>query len=719
MEIQEEKELNQSVGKYKVMSTNAGVGSIVTTTWGGFVMPMTSSCWKFINVLQSKLSQNDSNVDFKTLPKEIGVELIDDERFVNFLRKSEDLKSLKCLAAIPHINLTLHNTCDVENHPLNIQYKDNHPEQRGGLSEEMFTIPAIVFPRWFRSGGNNHELKRIEEWGEIWKRKKCNNGELKYFAPPRDPYRKTRRKLQIHDNRFPEDKKYLHELLEQVSMVLICPKGHISDIPWLQYFCAKCNGEKLNELGYNLFDYDVSTCECSNTKGHELQWIENRNNPESFGTLKCKKCGKYVSLEGIMNIRPHCPGERPWEGTDVHDNCNEAMRWAMVTGNSVYYAETFSSLYIPAPYLGRKLNEKQKSVLRLMGSRWRDIYSKHNPDSTLQQYIDTGLTLDKVIEKSEISGYELSQDEAREVIAAFQQVENNKTTDSQSVLDVRETYRFDEYSVFVNNAKSLETSDQLRFKDIDLPEVLKPYFSKIQQVSTLALTTTQLNFARVEMPQPKLSEKGKIEYPSSMKIFKGSAEDVMVMPANQTYGEGLFFSFSKDKLAIWLNENDNFKSRYNIGKTDSIYESLNEKMKRGGYAKFYLLHTFSHVLMKELEFSCGYPAASLSERLYFSERMCGVLIYTTDGSEGGMGGLVWQGQPDLLKDIIISAMQRALDCASDPICWENHDQLNYAACFSCAMVSETSCEERNLELDRCILIDEEYGYFKDLINIVE
>lgn len=148
---------------------------------------------------------------------------------------------------------------------------------------------------------------------------------------------------------------------------------------------------------------------------------------------------------------------------------------------------------------------------------------------------------------------------------------------------------------------------------------------------------------------------------------------------------------------------------------DDSFKNNYQEMKHGGVAKFLALHTFSHVLMKELEFSCGYPTASLSERLYFSERMCGVLIYTTDGAEGSMGGLVWQGQPSLIEDILRKAMQRALNCASDPICWENVDQLNYAACFSCAMVSETSCERRNVGLDRRILVDANFGYFKDLL----
>ena len=60
--------------------------------------------------------------------------------------------------------------------------------------------------------------------------------------------------------------------------------------------------------------------------------------------------------------------------------------------------------------------------------------------------------------------------------------------------------------------------------------------------------------------------------------------------------------------------------------------------------KHLLIHSFSHLLMRELEFSCGYPTASLKERLYISDRMAGLLIYTAEGSEGSMGGLIWQSR---------------------------------------------------------------------------
>ncbi len=42
--------------------------------------------------------------------------------------------------------------------------------------------------------------------------------------------------------------------------------------------------------------------------------------------------------------------------------------------------------------------------------------------------------------------------------------------------------------------------------------------------------------------------------------------------------------------------------------------------------------------------------------------------------------------------------------------------LNLSACFSCSLVAETACEEMNLGLDRRVLVDEEFGFLKELID---
>ena len=150
MEIKTTRQFNQGIGKYKVLSSNAGVGSIVATKWGGFVMPLTSSKWGSVSAVSEYLKRHSSELlNASKISEETGVEIIDDNRFVGFLRATEGMTHLRCLVAIPHISLDAYNNCNVDEHPANIRYKEIHPNSK--LEESTFTVPAIVFPRWFFS----------------------------------------------------------------------------------------------------------------------------------------------------------------------------------------------------------------------------------------------------------------------------------------------------------------------------------------------------------------------------------------------------------------------------------------------------------------------------------------------------------------------------------------------------------------------------------------
>jgi hypothetical protein len=210
-------------------------------------------------------------------------------------------------------------------------------------------------------------------------------------------------------------------------------------------------------------------------------------------------------------------------------------------------------------------------------------------------------------------------------------------------------------------------------------------------------------------------------------IFSIDETGLFVLPANETFGEGLFFQFNDNMISEWTNENSEYlNNRFNrfINKEVDLNQqgsSTMQKIKNNGI-KHFLIHSFSHMLMRELEFSCGYPTASLKERLYISSNteatMSGVLIYTAEGSEGSMGGLVSQGVSKKILEILKRGLERSINCSSDPLCWESEGQgifdLNLSACFSCSLVAETACEEMNLGLDRRILVDEEFGFFNSL-----
>ena len=85
----------------------------------------------------------------------------------------------------------------------------------------------------------------------------------------------------------------------------------------------------------------------------------------------------------------------------------------------------------------------------------------------------------------------------------------------------------------------------------------------------------------------------------------------------------------------------------------------------------------------------------------------GVLLYTAQpGGDGTLGGLIAL-VPQFER--VLSVALRELDsCSNDPLCGEevfNAGRYNGPACYSCALISETSCEHRNMKLDRRLLLD--------------
>ena len=104
--------------------------------------------------------------------------------------------------------------------------------------------------------------------------------------------------------------------------------------------------------------------------------------------------------------------------------------------------------------------------------------------------------------------------------------------------------------------------------------------------------------------------------------------------------------------------------------------------------------------------------------------MNGVLIYTASGdSEGSLGGLVREGEPNNLENIIEKTLIKAQVCSYDPVCLDNKSQglngTNSASCHACSFLPETSCEEANQLLDRTTIIgnpeENLAGFFEKLL----
>jgi hypothetical protein len=392
------------------------------------------------------------------------------------------------------------------------------------------------------------------------------------------------------------------------------------------------------------------------------------------------------------------------------------MQVSLVTGNNVYFANGFSSLYIPE-YLAEGLSKEINEALENYEQKYLR-YLEFHKDTSKEEFADQFISEEKLKSEGYVDSIKENPRFAQNLRKLFIKEKD------ENIDDHFEHYRWQEYNCFKSNNQSPSDLNDLSFNDIELPDTLGSCFSKIQQIEELRVSQVQLDFTRVK-PNERIWKDGEIiNTANGQNIYSIDDDQVYVLPANETFGEGLFFGFDHKKIEQWI-ENSKTKLTPRFNKltenisTNDQGASIKQKIKFNG-SKHLLIHTFSHILMRELEFSCGYPTASLKERLYISDRMAGVLIYTAEGSEGSMGGLVWQGQPDKITELIKNGLERAYDCSSDPLCWESDGQgifdLNLAACFSCALVSETACEERNLGLDRRSLIDPNFGFFKDLIQ---
>jgi hypothetical protein len=198
------------------------------------------------------------------------------------------------------------------------------------------------------------------------------------------------------------------------------------------------------------------------------------------------------------------------------------------------------------------------------------------------------------------------------------------------------------------------------------------------------------------------------------------------LPAVEQFGEGFFIRLSPEALAQWLVRPAVLARAQQLQAGATAW--IDAKRARGMAVnanvlnererpEYIMAHSLAHALMTEVAIDCGYPASALKERIYLLPRnpgqpiQCGILIYTASaGNQGTLGGLV--EITHRFARVLKSALERERLCSGDPVC-ADHDpvradddrMLHGAACHGCLLISETSCEARNVLLDRVLLVD--------------
>jgi len=383
-------------------------------------------------------------------------------------------------------------------------------------------------------------------------------------------------------------------------------------------------------------------------------------------------------------------------------------------GSNVYFPHTVSSIYVPT--IDKDFSEE---VLEILDDYYvwtfLSLLAQAAPDKKISSD-NAKFTLEKYYPDRDILPEELAKAGNRKLLN--EDKENDYVTVETDTPE--QSYRRQEYDLFSKDIREGYPKTNLLIRSADIGEydpAIGDLIERISLVHKLRETRAFVGFSRI-FPADTLDD--------AQRRALLSHTPKEWLPAIIVRGEGIFLKLKEEIISHWLDSYSETLSN----RLTPLVEMFNQlRMRRHQEAqpvspRFVLLHTFAHLLINQLVYECGYGSASIRERLYSSDGalpMSGILLYTAAGdSEGTMGGLVRMGKPGRIEGVMRRAIEKARWCSTDPVCIESSgqgpDSCNLAACHSCTLLPETSCEEQNRLLDRGLIIgtlsDPDIGFFR-------
>jgi hypothetical protein len=450
--------------------------------------------------------------------------------------------------------------------------------------------------------------------------------------------------------------------------LLACRNGHLDDFPW-HYFVH--NGPSGCKGTLRFFESGASL-------QTENLWV------------KCDQCGSSRNMAhafgkaGKDNL-PGCRGRHPH--MDQYDSgCQENARTVLLGASNSWFPITLSALAIPL---------SRDPIEQLVRDGW-DYFADLGSEAEVAVTVKT---LKKI---GALPGIDKHQPSA--IWNVIQSIKSGADDTAVTEADIKAP----EWDVLTDPNPPTDWPHFLS-KPTGPPKGFEKKIHSVLLLERLREVNALLGFTRVEAPEETANP---VDRPHRAALCKGPPRWV---PATQVHGEGIFIRFDEEEVAMW-EARAGVKKRN--GKLVAGHKGWRNSRKLDpdeAYPgiRYAMLHTLSHLLIRELALECGYNAASIRERIYADtqgdRQQAGILIYTAAAdSDGTLGGLVELGRPENLGRLLKQSLSRAGICSSDPLCSEhdpeNDRSLHAAACHACSFVSETSCELGNRYIDRALLV---------------
>lgn len=565
-------------------------------------------------------------------------------------------------------------------------------------------VSYVRFPEWYFCP-KCRSFKPISEWLKDYSRKATQD-------------EKDKDQYMVKHMKCPQ----CRQPLVVSRIVTVCEHGHIDDFPWIDWVHARSFGNPKICARPSL---EMKTA-ASTSEG--LEGIE----------VICTSCKAKASLVGAFDKKVFekldekfgdrysfkCSGRHPWK--HEQSTCHLYPRTMQRGSSSIYFPVTVASLVIP-PYSSLLTTKIEQCTA------FDEVRTSVNATKQTFSFVPTMSIDDKNnILKAQIQtgANRIAADIGADTDAVFKvllrrwSLEEQETDNDISASD--SSYRQEEYDALSGRIKISDEKydgDFVREATV-IDDYNLPFIKNISLIHKVREVIALTGFTRVNPLEN--SE----DAPAKKNLVPIKEKDTKWYPAYQVRGEGIFIEFSEDEINRWRTSIPEAQGRAHQLNENYRKSFIGSRNPRTVTSKYLFLHTVSHLLIKQLSFECGYGIASLKERIYCSEmtdgkEMAGIFIYTAGGdSEGTLGGLVRQGRSDVFPNLFRKAIETAKICSNDPVCslskGQGRDSLNMAACYSCALIPETSCEDFNAFLDRGVVVgtmrDSRLGFFSKAID---
>lgn len=477
---------------------------------------------------------------------------------------------------------------------------------------------------------------------------------------------------------------------DAVRFVMVCRNGHLDDVNW-DYAVHMRRGGR-----------------CRDNSTQYPKYYEWRSRASSLKDIAvhCPKCGVDANLGWLYQKKDWpCYGRYPerevlGQPPQRIEGCSSHAEMMLRQASNLRIPEIFTLFTVPPRYTKLHTLLEQtavKSMLLTMSSNTGEPLNKEVFECGLRSLLEG-----KMIDKSlfdELMRYPWNE---------TQQAINDILTDSVSA--VNKNLLLDEFLMLIYASikgappqRREEVRSQVIFEipanDIRKLERRTGHVFCIAPITRLRTVIVQKGYRRIDA-DGEIVDVG----------FKGPTGEKWY-PGAELLGEGIF---------IRLNDNEGYhpdvdKDAWNTWKEccDDPSSSACSFRFWGGNERnpvFVWWHTLSHFLLRVLAVDSGYSSASIRERVYIESTKAGsrggLVLYTVQPGEGTMGGLI-----SLVREfgkLLDKARDLAESCPNDPLCVEHkfeRGKLIGAACHACTFVSETSCEHRNMWLDRHLLME--------------